>query len=264
MMIILVIAVIIIAVFAYVAKKLTLSGAWTAAIVGSCIAVGLGYGGLVLLGLFFLSANLFSMLRRERDEEIHDIVEKGDCRDAFQVIANGGVPALLALTYMIHPSPLIICGFIASMAAVNADTWASEFGAFSKVHPVHILKWKRVPVGTSGAVTALGSSASIVGSFVIIGLAIFFWGNHFYNSHTLLIALTAAGFIGNLFDTLVGASFQVEYRCTICGIVTERKNHCDVKSERLSGLKWMDNDMVNLGCSIIGALLGIGVGWLWL
>lgn len=262
-MIWLIIGILFFSTYAFVLKKLTLSGAIAAFIVGSVVAVGFQYGGVALLAFFFISANLFSTLRRKKEDEVDEVTEKGDNRDAFQVIANGGVPAFLAIMYLFIPSPFILCGFIASMAAVTADTWASEVGVLNKQQPVHLLKWKRVPPGTSGAMTALGTSAAIVGSFMIVGIAIFFWGSNYYNSHLLLIALTAAGFIGNLFDTLIGASFQVEYKCPVCGIVTERKIHCNERSERMSGLTWMNNDMVNLSCSIIGALLGIGVGLLY-
>ncbi|TWI57814.1 DUF92 domain-containing protein [Halalkalibacter nanhaiisediminis] len=264
MIIFLLVGVLIFSVYAFVTKKLTLSGAIAAAVVGSSITIGFQLFGLLLLALFFFSSNIFSALKRKQIKEIEEITEKGDRRDAMQVMANGGVAAILSVFYLLFPSPLIICGFVASLAAANADTWASEIGAFSKNQPFHLLKWRQVPPGTSGAITALGSAAAFAGSFIIVVFAIFFWWGSHYNSHLLLMALIVAGFIGNLFDTLLGALCQVVYRCPVCGLETERKIHCDELTERTYGVKWINNDMVNIGCTIVGAIGGIGAGWLLL
>lgn len=261
MMFILFVVICIIAALAYFKKKLTAPGAVTAVIVASFIAFSFHYGGLILLGIFFISANLFSLLKRQIDEEaVRSIVAKGDCRDSIQVLANGGVPALISLLYYFYPSPELFCAFVTSIAAVNADTWASEIGTLTKQRPIHVLKWKRVPPGTSGAVSMLGTSAAIVGSFVIVGIAIIIWGQKFTETHTLLLALTVAGFLGNVVDTIIGASFQVEYSCSVCGQDTERFTHCGKRTVHKSGVKWMNNDIVNVSCSLVGALLGVAIG----
>ncbi|NEU30737.1 DUF92 domain-containing protein [bacterium LRH843] len=261
---ILLLGVLLISGFAYKTKKLTRSGAVAAVVVGTFIALGLGLYGLLLLALFFLSSTLVGLLRRKHEQVGEEISAKGDCRDAFQVLANGGVAALLSLIYLIIPSPMLICGFIASIAAANADTWASEIGSLSKSQPFHMIKWRRVPAGTSGAMSTVGTAAAFAGSFVISVLSIFFWLGSHYNSHILLIALIVCGFVGNLFDTLLGGTGQVVYRCPVCGLETERKKHCDTESKRIYGLTWMNNDIVNLCCSAIGAILGIVTGSLFL
>ncbi len=233
-------------------------------LVGGFVAVGFLLYGLLLLGLFFFSSTIISILKRKQEKKQEEISAKGDRRDAMQVVANGGVAAILSIVYLWYPSPVIICGFVASLAAANADTWASEIGSFSKNQPFHIIKWKRVPPGTSGAITTLGSAAAFAGSFVIVVFSIFFWWGSYYNSHVLLIALIVAGFAGNFFDTLMGASCQVVYRCPSCGLRTERNRHCDEKTVRIYGCRWINNDVVNIGCTVVGAILGIGAGYLLL
>lgn len=264
MTIFLLVGVLILSVYAVVTKKLTRSGGVAAFIVGTLVTVGFQLYGLLLLAVFFFSSNVFSALNRNQEKKPQEITEKGNHRDAMQVIANGGVAAILSAIYLLYPSPLVICGFVASLAAANADTWASEIGSFSKYQPFHLLKWKRVPAGTSGAITALGSAAAFAGSFVIVALAIFFWWGSYYNSHVLLIALIVAGFAGNLFDTIIGATCQVVYRCPSCGLETERRTHCQENTQRMNGIKWINNDTVNIGCTIVGAILGISAGWLFL
>jgi uncharacterized protein (TIGR00297 family) len=258
MTILLLLGVILLATAAYVRKKLSRSGAVAACFVGGVIAIGFDLFGLLLLGIFFISSTILGSLKTDNKES--DIVEKGDQRDAIQVLANGGVASLLALIYLIYPSPILISGFVASLAAANSDTWASEIGPYSKNRPFHIINRTRVAVGTSGAITALGCAAAFAGSFLIVVFSIFFWWDDHYNSHILLIVLTLAGFIGNVIDTILGAMWQVVYRCPICSIETEQKVHCERKTIRVKGSDWVDNDMVNVGCTIFAALLGILIG----
>ncbi|ERN54815.1 DUF92 domain-containing protein [Alkalihalophilus marmarensis] len=256
------IGVVLLAAAAYYLKKLTVSGAVAAVVVGWCIAFGLGFYGLMVLAIFFITSSMWSSLWKGR--KASDVTEKGDRRDAWQVAANGGVAALMALFYGFNPSPIWIFAFVSSLAAANADTWASEIGTLSRQRPLHILTWKRVEPGTSGAITALGSAAAFAGSFLISVFAILGWWSAYHNSHVLLIALTVVGFLGNIIDTLVGASFQVLYKCRECGIETEATEHCGSQTEYMSGLRWLNNDVVNIACTASGALLGIGVAWLLL
>ncbi|WP_232718564.1 DUF92 domain-containing protein [Bacillus sp. FJAT-45037] len=256
------VGVLFLAILAFIVKKLSASGMIAAIFVGSSISFGFGFRGLLLLAIFFFTSSMWSTLWKNKKE--NNVQEKGDRRDAWQVLANGGVAALMAILYGYDPSYIWLFGFVASLAAANADTWASEIGTLSRQRPIHILTWKRVEPGTSGAVTALGSAAAFAGSFVIAVCAIFCWWSDYHNSHILLIALTLVGFLGNLVDTIVGACFQVENRCQVCGVMTEAKRHCNKETEYASGVNWMNNDFVNVMCTSVGALLGIGVAGLLL
>ncbi|KHF41832.1 DUF92 domain-containing protein [Halalkalibacter okhensis] len=262
MTIILFIAIILIAFIAYKRNKLTIGGAIAAALVGCAISLGLGIFGLLLLGIFFFSSILVGSFPPNENEL--GIVQKGQQRDTNQVFANGGVSALLAFIYFLNPSEILICGFVASLAAANSDTWASELGSHSKKKPYHLMKRKHVSPGMSGAITSLGLAASIAGSFLIVIFSIIFWWGPSYGSLILLLALTLAGFLGNLVDTVLGGVWQVVYRCPVCLIETERENHCNRKTERIKGKKWMDNDIVNIGCTVFGAAVGLFTGWLLL
>ncbi|MFP3441764.1 DUF92 domain-containing protein, partial [Pantoea sp. SIMBA_133] len=68
--------------------------------------------------------------------------------------------------------------------------------------------------------------------------------------------VTLAGFVGCLSDTLIGATLQEEFQCRRCGTKTERHIHCENKTDKIKGLKGLNNDVVNFVSSIIGALVG--------
>src|SRR5688572_21338326 len=79
---------------------LTPGGALAAIAVGGVIfALGGGIAGLALLA-FFLSSSALSRYRRADKQKLTGgILEKGDTRDALQVLANGGPAALFCVVY---------------------------------------------------------------------------------------------------------------------------------------------------------------------
>ncbi|WP_059102542.1 DUF92 domain-containing protein [Shouchella shacheensis] len=258
---VLILGVLMVAIFSRRHKTLTFSGMWAAIIVGVLIALGLGIGGLVLLAVFFGSSAFWG--GRESDISNREAVtEKGGERDAWQVLANGGPAALCALFVWIWPefSLMWTSAFVGSLAAATADTWATEIGSKSRQRPFHILTRKRVSRGVSGAVTSLGIAAAFAGSFLISAIAIMLWWSSLSGAHIWLMVFTAIGFLANLVDTLVGASLQVVYRCPVCGQFTERTTHCGVPSERVKGRSFVNNDFVNVTCTLAGAFLGAIVG----
>ena len=44
----------------------------------------------------------------------------------------------------------------------------------------------------------------------------------------------------------LGASIQVKYKCEKCKKITERKEHCGKETNYYKGIKWIDNNLVNL------------------
>ncbi|TKD70123.1 DUF92 domain-containing protein [Pseudalkalibacillus hwajinpoensis] len=233
-------------------NALTKGGAIAATIVGTAIAYGFEWRGLLLLGIFFLSSTIWSKYKARKKEAIGDIVEKGSARDQYQVIANGGAAAFAGIMMAFFPSNWWLVFFLSVLAASNSDTWASELGVLSKRPPFHIKKRQFVPPGTSGAVSLFGLIASFLGALLIgsVGALVF------DVSLAILLFVTLGGFIGCLFDTLIGASLQEEFRCQICGIKTERHEHCQTATLRIKGFSGLNNDVVNFISSIIGGLSG--------
>jgi uncharacterized protein (TIGR00297 family) len=236
-------------------RSLSLSGAIATIMVGAVVGMGFSWRGLILLGIFFLSSSMWSKIGKKKKQKLAEKVEKGECRDYIQVFANGGVPAVISLLSLLHPSPLWLSLFIISIATANADTWASEIGSLSKQSPRLLTNFKKVEAGTSGAVTLLGTAAAFFGAAFIAAAGAVQWEN------ISVMTIAFFGWLGSLFDTWFGAVWQAVYRCPICGMQTERKEHCGQKTVHIKGCHFINNDVVNvlsIACStFVYAILSI-------
>lgn len=246
--------------------SLSNSGATGALIVGT-ITFGLGgwvWG--VLLGIFFVSSSLLSHFKEEEKRTAAEKFEKGHRRDVGQVIANGGLGALLALLSALFPSPLWFFLFVGVMATVTADTWATELGTLSKKPPRLITTREVVDVGTSGGVSLLGTAVSLIGGLIIgltAGLLQQVRGEKMLGRAAVAGAL--GGLAGSLVDSLLGATVQQIYYCDTCQKDTERKIHkCGTQTRPLRGWSWLNNDLVNLISSVFGGLVAVLVAVLLL
>lgn len=248
---------------AHQAKSLSRSGMLAAALLGTVI---FGVGGLpwaVLLLAFFVTSSLLSRLFRKQKQGLDEKFSKGHERDAGQVFGNGGAAALLAALHGLFPdSPWPWMGFAAALAAVNADTWATELGVLAPTAPRLITDLRRrVEKGTSGGVSLWGTGAAFLGSALIAALAV--WLSPYAASGARdWLLLSLAGLAGSLADSLLGATVQAIYFCPACKKETEKHplHSCGTETVQVRGRAWLDNDRVNLACSVVGAVLGVAMG----
>jgi uncharacterized protein (TIGR00297 family) len=283
-----------VALYAWRRESLAMSGAAAAVIVGTVL---FGAGSPAWFGtllVFFFTSSALSKGKKQLKQSEESGYEKGSRRDAGQVMANGGLGAALCLLWALWPGEAWWYAFVGVMAAVTADTWATEVGALSRREPVTVIGFRRVPRGTSGAVSPLGTLAAACGALVI-GLAAWAfaamerailpvlegWGwigttgllSDFAESVTANWAATGGGFAlvpaalvggvaGAFADSLIGATLQRMNRCTVCGRLVEQAAHCGRPAERVRGLRWMNNDAVNLISSALGGLAALLAGWL--
>ncbi len=91
---------------------------------------------------------------------------------------------------------------------------------------------------------------SIFGGF-IIGLI----GQKFFGIYNLIIPITIAGFLGSLFDSMLGNYIQGKYKCKECNITIEERSHCNNSAILISGSKFIDNDMINFLNTLFGAII---------
>jgi uncharacterized protein (TIGR00297 family) len=244
----------IVAYLAYRFRSLDRSGAYAALLVGTVI---FGLGGLewaILLLTFFITSSALSRAFKNRKREANEKYAKGGQRDAGQVFGNGGIATLFAALHFFFPEanwPWL--GFAASLASVNADTWATELGVLSPTPPRLITDLgKVVEKGTSGGVSLVGTLASLAGAG-LIGLEAALLGPSSVN-WTFFALVTIAGLLGALFDSLLGATVQAIYFCPACQKETERNptHGCGTGTTQIRGWKWLDNDWVNFACGAFG------------
>lgn len=108
----------------------------------------------------------------------------------------------------------------------------------------------------------LGTIAAFAGSaFIAVSAMLFTWDS-FTWQFPIICGIIVAGFVGNLADTIFGATIQVTYTCTVCGETTERLVHCQQETKHRSGLKWVTNDTVNALCTLMGAVTGAGFAYM--
>lgn len=255
-----------IGVVGYRREALTLSGVLGAIVTGTLI---FGFGGWewgILLIAFFVSSSGLSFYHGREKIQLAEKFAKGHRRDLAQALANGGLTAGLAVLSCFLPGGWIwLLAGAGAMAAVNADTWATELGVLSPASPRLITTGKRVTVGTSGGVTLMGTAASLGGAMLIgllSGLATRVDGADWPIAGVLLLAATMGGMAGSSVDSLLGATVQAIYWCPICQKETERTLHrCGAETEQTRGWLWLQNDLVNFFASLVGALVAVGIGW---
>lgn len=233
---------------AYRLRLLTWDGALLAIVIGTTVFGIGGWQASVPLLAFFFSASLLPRFIGKR--------ERGEQRTAIQVLANGGIPALCCWLTLLFPESGMWVGYLASVAFATGDTWATELGTRLGGTPRLITTGKLVAVGTSGGITLVGTLGALIGSALPVGVGASFLGLN------LLQAGVAwgAGFLGGLFDSLLGATVQARFECPLCGKRTENRTHCGGRTLHRQGWRWLDNHGVNLAASGFSALVALGMG----
>jgi uncharacterized protein (TIGR00297 family) len=191
-------------------------------IMGVIIIFAAGVNWLLLIFLFLILGVGFTRYKHDYKKEIG--VYEGT-RTIKNVVSNGIVAFVMAAfgNY---------AGFIGSIATATADTMASEVGVATT--PRLITNFKKVPPGTDGGVSVLGTFAGILGAG-LIGLAAYILGIYPDLVRTMVIALVAGTF-GCLVDSILGAILEIK--------------------------GYLTNEHVNLLATLAGALLGNIMVWM--
>ncbi|KXK14429.1 MAG: hypothetical protein UZ14_CFX002001194 [Chloroflexi bacterium OLB14] len=210
---------IIISFLAYKAHSLNKSGAIAAFFIGTIIFGIGGWQWAVLLLIFFITSSALSRAFKKKKQNLDEKFSKGSQRDAGQVFGNGGIPAFFAALNFFYPNePILWLCFSASLAAVNADTWATELGVLNKTPPRLITNLNKVvEKGTSGGISLTGLIASLAGSGLIA-----FFASLLTSNWSLLFIITLAGLSASLFDSFLGGTVQAMYFCPTDNKETEK------------------------------------------
>ncbi len=249
----------VIAIAAHRTRALSTSGAIAAAFTGGAIVATGGWWLGVILVVYFATSSALSHVSKRRKPGSDQA--RGSQRDAVQVLANGAIPVAFAALSLItdDPSPWLVAS-IGAIAGAAADTWATEIGRFSRSNPRMVTSGKRVPPGTSGAITALGTTAAPIAAATIATVAAIGhsagWIAISGSTIALILTVTLAGLAGCFADSLLGATVQQQRWCPTCEVHTERHVHaCGTSTVHASGVRWVNNDVVNvLGILVAGLI----------
>jgi uncharacterized protein (TIGR00297 family) len=163
-----------------VTAAFALAAWWTGSVSGSGVAAGLlvgvviavftGLAGFGVLGVFFVLGAVTTRLGYRWKAARGIAQEKGGARGAVHALANCAVPAYLAFLAASVPEPLasaLKVAFVASLATAACDTLGSEVGPLGGRDPFLVTRLRRVPAGTPGAVSMLGTLAGAGGALLV-------------------------------------------------------------------------------------------------
>lgn len=246
----------VIIVFANKKKALTVGGILAALAVDIIISIALGNGGFLLLLAFFafgiITDKVKKKYKKSRQNKKDSVEKRGDCRDQVQVLANSLVATVCAILFGVTHNRIFVIAFAASLAEALADTVASGIGVLNP-KAYDLFRMKPCKPGISGGMSVLGTLSSLIAAFL---MALFAYLLRLVGSREIVLIMLCA-FLGGIFDSFLGSLLQVKYKCTVCGELIEKEEHCGKPTTHHSGLKVMSNDLVNLLGTAFSAILAL-------
>ena len=248
--------------FGYISYRfnvLDLQGFIAATAIGCTIIFLGGIQWFILLASFLIIASITTKYRYDQKTRLRSAQENKGARGWRNVMANGGIAILSSLGYGFTNLIIFEMMFLGAVSTAAADTLATELGLLSPNEPRLITALgQRVQRGVSGGITLLGESATVLGSFsiAIVASVIGFSG---LSPFQLFMISLISGFLGSIFDSFIGATLQSRYECPICSEETENRIHCNCLTRLKRGYAFIDNNLVNLGSTAVGALIAMGL-----
>lgn len=150
------------------AGTVTIPGAVTGAMIGTATWLGAGGAGWTLLFAAFAIASVATRLGHGRKTSLGIAEGRGGRRGPGNAIANTGLAAWAMLLSLGLPDPraaLLVA--VAALATAASDTVASEVGKAWGRTTWLVTSFRRVPPGTSGAVSLEGTAAGALGAVLL-------------------------------------------------------------------------------------------------
>jgi uncharacterized protein (TIGR00297 family) len=222
--------------------------------VGYPILLGGGLAWFVIVATFFVLGVGFTWYRYEFKKSIGSAQEKGGTRDWPNILANGGVASILGLGELLGGGLAFAVLYIGAVSAAASDTVATELGLLNKSPPRLITDLREsVAPGTSGGVSLTGFGGTLLAS-TLIGVVAAALGVATGLMPAYVVAVSVAGgVVGSVADSLAGATFQRKSHCVVCGKPSENLTHCGEATRFSSGVKFVDNHVVNVMATVFGA-----------
>jgi uncharacterized protein (TIGR00297 family) len=210
------------AAIAHRVRAVDVAGAVAGAFVSFLLYLTYGPAGFALLVTVFLLAWGSTRLGHARKQRL-GISERKQGRNAGQILSNLVVAGALAVAALFVDPQVLTLAMVGALAEAAADTVSGECGQAATDQVYLITTFQRVPVGTDGGISLIGTLAGIAAA-VLVG---------FVAAVTKLIplhwvaAIAGAAILGGCIDSILGATLQ-------------RRG-------------WMNNNAVNLASTITAA-----------
>ncbi len=248
------------AVIAIEARAIDRRGFLASIAVGYPILLGGGWTWFVIVATFFVLGVAFTWYRYEYKKSLGSAQEKGGTRNWPNILANGGVASLLGLGELLGGGLLFAVLYVGAVSAAASDTVATELGLLNRSPPRLITNLMRVvSPGTSGGVSPMGFAGTFLASALIGAVAAMLGVASGLQPAYVVAVSVAGGLIGSIADSVAGATFQRKSFCVVCGKPSENLDHCGEPTRFSSGLKFVDNHVVNVIATVFGALGSAGL-----
>ncbi|MFT7618866.1 MAG: hypothetical protein ACI97A_002514 [Planctomycetota bacterium] len=192
----------------YASKSVSPSGAIAGGLLTFVYGLAWSPFPFVAFAAFVVIGTLSSRIGRHQKRSLGVYQNEKGPRDWSHAIANCGVGALIVCGGRLFPeqfSPSLAALLAsASLSAVCADTCASEWGTWLGGEPRNILNFRPAKIGSDGAVTWRGTLAGLLGAALIAGSVAPFVSE----PGRVAVCLIAAGAIGNIADSIFGATVE--------------------------------------------------------
>ena len=192
---------IIMGVVAWRAGAVRKSGLEVGILLGTCIFVGVGWQGFMILVTFFVLGSVLTRMGYAQKREMGAAEEQEGARGASHALANAGFATAFAIAYWLLREPMWLLAYVAAFATASMDTAGSELGPLYGRRTLSLKNLKPVPPGTEGGVSLEGTIAGIIaaGFVALIGAFLFL----IPMTHVALVVVGALA--GNLYEGVLGA-----------------------------------------------------------
>lgn len=237
--------------YSYYKKALTINAVSIALLVAQMLLYFGGLSSYIGLISFFILCSAIGKFSNRNKQEAEKLQKGSHQRNIIQVLMNSLPGLILGIFSVIFVNYSLIFKMLsfASFAVSTSDTFASEIGMNSKGNTWSILTFKKIQPGLSGGVSLMGIMASIIGSILmgLIGLCFFSW--------QMVIIIIVLGIVGSIIDSILGDLVQVKFE-TENGILTEVNQLNEMVYNKVKGISFIDNNMVNILSNILAMIVG--------
>ena len=192
----------------YLLKRLNIlsrAGSLSAYLLGVYFLIVPGFIWIVPVLFFFISSVFFTNLNTRLLKK-----ERGlNRRNVWQVFANIIWALLSSAMFMVTGNDIFIYFFIVLLAAVTADTWASEIGPVINKRSFSVADFKMHPAGFTGGISPGGTTAALAASAIISATSFYlFFGEY---NFSMITVLSISGFLACFADTFLGAFAEEKF-----------------------------------------------------